>query len=184
MPLFSGNVWKVCAQPTVMGWRDPICPLKPPAKMALIGETQGRSYVGRLIAARQSLPCFRQTKLDKPGVRSQMKFTFKTTCQREAVGARLPREVRQTDIFTQMRIKIIACAMGHRRALQLRGQPFSPVTMGGDLREQVIHGALLHNFHFIVVKRSERVANRTDQLRITRECLRKMKRVTSWRGGI
>ncbi|MNE84251.1 hypothetical protein D3C80_1811350 [compost metagenome] len=74
--------------------------------------------------------------------------------------------------------------MGNRGALSLHGQSFAPVTMGGNLREQIIHCALLHDLHLLIVKRGKGVANGPHQLRFTRQGLREMQRVTARRGFI
>jgi hypothetical protein len=115
--LFSGNVWKVCAQPTVMGWRNTVCPLEPAPEVALVGKAQSRGDINRLLTARQALACFCQPQLDKPGVRSKVEFAFKTARQGKPVRPGFTRKIGQPDVIANMGIQVIACAMGHRRAL-------------------------------------------------------------------
>lgn len=118
MPLFSGNVWKVCAQPSVMSRRYAISPLKPAPKVALIGKTQRGRDINGLIPSRQQLPRFGQPQLDKPGMRGQMELALEAAREREAIGAGHPGEVGEANVVTQMGIQIIPRPMGHRRALQ------------------------------------------------------------------
>lgn len=91
MPLFIGNVWKVCAQPTVMRWRDTVRSLEPAPEMALVGKTERRRHVHRLLAQRQQLTRFGQPQLDQPRVRCQVELALKAAREGKTVGARLPR---------------------------------------------------------------------------------------------
>ncbi|MNS86067.1 hypothetical protein D3C72_1199540 [compost metagenome] len=103
-----------------------------------------------------------------------MELTFETARQRKAIGSRLARKIRQPEIFAHMRIQIVTRPMCHRRALQLRREPFAPVAMGSDLRQHVIHRALLDDFHLILMQRIKRLTDGANQLRLTRQGLRKM----------
>lgn len=107
MPLFSGNVWKVCAQPTVVGRRDTVSPLEPAAQMALIGKPQRRRHIDGLIPTRQKLPRFGQPQLNEPGMRRQVELSLKAAGKREAIGAGLPGQIGQADIVAQMGIEIV-----------------------------------------------------------------------------
>ncbi|MCY7168986.1 hypothetical protein MK528_11550, partial [Streptococcus gordonii] len=39
VPLFPASVWKVCAQPPIVGGCDSVSPLEPAPQVALIGES-------------------------------------------------------------------------------------------------------------------------------------------------
>ena len=119
MPLFIGNVWKVCAQPAVMSRRDTIRALEPAPEMALIGKTKRGGYHHRLFASPKQLTGFCQPQLNQPRVRGKMELPLKTAGQRKAICTRFPREIRKTDVVTDMRIKVIPRTMRHRRTLQL-----------------------------------------------------------------
>ena len=93
VPLFSGNVWKVCAQPTVVCRRNTVRPLEPATKMALIGKTYCRRHINRQFPIRQHLSGLCQAQLDKPGVRRKVKFALKAAGERKAIRPRLPRKV-------------------------------------------------------------------------------------------
>lgn len=86
-------------------------------------------------------------------MRRLVELTFEAARQRKAIGSRLVRKVRQPEIFTHVHVQIVTCPMCHRRALQLQRQPFSPVAMGGDLRQHVVHRALLDDLHLILMQR-------------------------------
>ena len=119
MPLFSGNVWKVCAQLTVMCRRNPVRPLEPAPKMTLIGKAQRCRHSDGLFPSRQELTCFCQPQLDKPGMRCHMEFSLETTGEGKAVCPCLPCQIGKADIVAHMRMHIVPRSMRHCTTLYL-----------------------------------------------------------------
>ena len=107
-------------------------------------------------------------------MRCQVKLAFKTARQREAVGSRLTCQIRQPDVFVHMRVEVIACTMRDGSALPLRREPLTPVAVGGDLREQIIHRALLNDFHLRVMQCGKGLTDATYQPWLARQRLIKV----------